>query len=333
MPTKRNVISFGMAALVMGGLSLAPSPSWAADTPLPVVASFSILGDFVRNVGGDRVAVEVLVGPDGDAHVFSPSPADARKVAAAKLVVVNGLGFEGWMPRLVKSAGSKAPQIVATKGITPLSGEDDDDDGHDHGKGGHKAGAKEAHGHAHKNDHGHDHGPDDPHAWQSVANAAIYIRNIRDGLIAADPAGKAVYEANAAQYLDKLSALDAKVKAAIASIPEDRRRIVTSHDAFAYFANAYGLKVLPPQGVSSETEASAKDVAAIIRQIKAEKIPAVFLENISDPRLMNQIAKETGARIGGTVYSDALSGPSEPAPTYIDMMEHNVKAFTDALKP
>ncbi|CAH1663737.1 Zinc/manganese transport system substrate-binding protein [Hyphomicrobiales bacterium] len=321
MPTKRNVISFGLAALLLGGFSPALSPAQAADKPLPVVASFSILGDFVRNVGGERVSVEVLVGPDGDAHVFSPSPADARKVSAAKLVVVNGLGFEGWMPRLVKSAGSKTSQVVATKGITPLSAEDDDHD--DHGKGGHK----------HADAHGHDHGPDDPHAWQSVANAAIYVRNIRDGLIAADPHGKATYEANAAQYLDRLSALDAKVKAAIASIPEERRRIVTSHDAFAYFAKAYGLTVLPPQGVSSETEASAKDVAAIIRQIKAEKIPAVFLENITDPRLINQIAKETGARIGGTVYSDALSGPGEPAPTYIAMIEHNVKAFTDALKP
>ncbi|WP_249729697.1 MULTISPECIES: metal ABC transporter substrate-binding protein [unclassified Chelatococcus] len=303
----------------MGGISPVLSPAWAAEPPLPVVASFSILGDFVRNIGGDRVSVEVLVGPDGDAHVFSPSPADARKVAAAKLVVVNGLGFEGWMPRLVRSAGSKAPQVVATKGIIPLSNGEDDDD--DHGKGGHK--------HA----HGHDHGPDDPHAWQSVANAQIYVRNIRDGLIAADPAGRSTYEANAARYLDELTALDTKVKAAIASIPKERRRIVTSHDAFAYFANAYGLDVLPPQGVSSETEASAKDVAAIIRQIKAEKIPAVFLENITDPRLINQIAKETGARIGGTVYSDALSGANGSAPTYIAMIEHNVKAFTDALTP
>ncbi|MBS7696065.1 MAG: metal ABC transporter substrate-binding protein [Chelatococcus sp.] len=319
MPTKRNVISFGFAVLLMGGISPVLSPAWAAEPPLPVVASFSILGDFVRNIGGDRVSVEVLVGPDGDAHVFSPSPADARKVAAAKLVVVNGLGFEGWMPRLVRSAGSKAPQVVATKGIIPLSNGEDDDD--DHGKGGHK--------HA----HGHDHGPDDPHAWQSVANAQIYVRNIRDGLIAADPAGRSTYEANAARYLDELTALDTKVKAAIASIPKERRRIVTSHDAFAYFANAYGLDVLPPQGVSSETEASAKDVAAIIRQIKAEKIPAVFLENITDPRLINQIAKETGARIGGTVYSDALSGANGSAPTYIAMIEHNVKAFTDALTP
>lgn len=322
MLIKRNVISLTAAAIIAAALA-SSGPASAADKPLPVVASFSILGDFVKNVGGDRVTVDVLVGPDGDAHVFSPSPADARKIAAAELVVVNGLGFEGWMPRLVKAAGKKVPQVVATAGIKPLEGEDEHVDHAKGGKGTDKGSKAVA----------HDHGPDDPHAWQSVANAAIYVRNIRDGLIAADPAGKATYEANATAYLDRLAALDASVKAAIAAIPAERRRIVTSHDAFGYFANAYGLMVLPPQGVSSETEASAKDVAAIIRQIKAEKIPAVFLENISDPRLINQIAKETGARIGGTVYSDALSGPNGPASTYLAMIEHNVKAFSEALKP
>jgi zinc/manganese transport system substrate-binding protein len=312
MRKKCNVISLGLLAI---GL-LGSAPARAADTPMPVVATFSILGDLVKNVGGDRVTVDVLVGPDGDAHVFSPSPADVRKVANAKLLFVNGLGLEGWMPRLAKSVGRKVPEVVATKGIKPIEGEEEED----------HAGGKADAGHAH-------HHHDDPHAWQSVANAETYVRNIRDGLIAADPAGKATYEANATAYLAKLAALDEKVKAAMAAIPAERRVIVTTHDAFGYFAAAYKLKVLPPEGVSTESEASAKDVASIIRQIKTEKIPAVFLENISDPRLMQQIAQETGAKIGAPVYSDALSPPDGPAPTYIAMIEHNIAAFSDALKP
>jgi len=311
MRLKRNVISL---AILLAGL-VAGTSAHAADQPMPVVATFSILGDLVKNVGGDRVTVDTLVGPNGDAHVFSPSPADVRKVANAKLLFVNGLGLEGWMPRLAKSVGRKVPEVVATKGIKPIEGAEEEGESHDHG-------------------HGHDHGHhDDPHAWQSVANAEIYVRNIRDALIAADPAGKATYEANAEAYLAKLAALDAKVKAAMAAIPADRRVIVTTHDAFGYFAAAYGLKVLPPEGVSTESEASAKDVAKIIRQVKAEKIPAVFLENISDPRLMQQIAQETGAKIGAPVFSDALSPPDGPAPTYIAMIEHNIRAFSDALKP
>jgi zinc/manganese transport system substrate-binding protein len=307
MQLKRNVISL---AFVLAGLA-AGSSAQAADQPMPVVATFSILGDLVKNVGGDRVTVDALVGPNGDAHVFSPSPADVRKVANAKLLFVNGLGLEGWMPRLAKSVGRKVPEVVATKGIKPIEGEEEE-------------GGAGSHGHGHH---------DDPHAWQSVANAEIYVRNIRDGLIAADPAGKATYEANAEAYLAKLAALDAKVKTAMAAIPADRRVIVTTHDAFGYFAAAYGLKVLPPEGVSTESEASAKDVAKIIRQVKAEKIPAVFLENISDPRLMQQIAQETGAKVGAPVFSDALSPPDGPAPTYIAMIEHNIQAFSDALKP
>lgn len=316
MLTRRIVLGAALALAVT-------VPAYAQDAQkLPVVASFSILGDLVKNVGGDRVAVTTLVGANGDAHVFQPAPADAKKIAAAKLVFVNGLGFEGWMDRLVKASGTKAPLVVATTGITPLAfAEEEDGHDHDHAK-------KDAH----KEDHaGHDHGPSDPHAWQSVANAKLYVANIRDGLITADPAGKAEYEANAAAYTAKLDALEAEVKTAVASIPEARRRIITSHDAFGYFGNAYGVEFIAPQGVSTESEASAKDVARIIRQIKAEKVPAVFMENISDPRLVKRISQETGAKIGGTLYSDALSDDKGPASTYIDMIQNNIRELSAAL--
>lgn len=303
MLNRRSVL-LGLAA----GVAL-PLPAFAQEK-LPVVASFSILGDFVREIGGDRVAVSTLVGPDGDAHVYSPTPADAKTVAGAKLVVVNGLKFEGWLTRLIKSSGTKATVATATKGIKPLELDDD----HDHGHG-----------------HGHGHGGEDPHAWQSIANAKIYVGNIRDALIAADPAGKAVYEANAVAYQTKLDALEAEVKAAVARIPVDRRKAITSHDAFGYFVKAYGIAFIAPQGVSTEAEASAKDVARIIRQIKAEKVPAVFLENITNPRLAEQIARESGAKIGGRLYSDALSAADGPAGTYIAMMKHNISQIEKAL--
>jgi zinc/manganese transport system substrate-binding protein len=299
MLNRRSVL-LGLAA----GVAL-PLPALAQEK-LPVVASFSILGDFVREIGGERVSVTLLVGPDGDAHVYSPTPADAKTVAGAKLVVVNGLKFEGWLTRLVKSSGTKATVATATTGITPLKMADD------HG-------------------HGHSHGGEDPHAWQSVANAKLYVGNVRDALIAADPAGKASYEANAVAYLTKLDALESEIKATVARIPADRRKAITSHDAFGYFAKAYGIEFIAPQGVSTEAEASAKDVARIIRQIKAQKVPAVFLENITNPRLAEQIAKESGAKIGGRLYSDALSAADGPAGTYIAMMKYNISQIEKAL--
>jgi zinc/manganese transport system substrate-binding protein len=282
-----------------------------------VVATFSILGDIVKQVGGDRVAVKTLVGPDGDTHVYQPTPADAKAVAGAVIVFENGLGLEGWMERLTKASGGKAELVVVTEGVTPryrTKSEPQDDD--------------EADASAHKS---HDHGALDPHAWQSVKNVQIYARNIRDALIAADPAGKDAYNAQADAYLAKLADLDREVSETMAGIPAGQRRIITSHDAFGYFGQAYGLTLLAPQGVSTDTEASAKDVARIIRQIKAEKIPAVFLENISDPRLAERIAKESGAKVGGTLYSDALSDDKGPASTYIDLMRNNIREFSAAL--
>ncbi len=262
-----------------------------------VVTSFSILGDFVKNVGGARVSVTTLVGPDGDVHVYTPAPADAKKIADAKLLVINGLGLEGWLPRLVQSSGSKAPIIIASKNIAPL-----------------KLGSDA-----------------DPHAWQSVANAKKYVTNIRDALGAADPADAETFRANTQAYLAELDALDREVREAIGKIPESHRKVISTHDAFGYFASAYGIKFIAPLGVSTESEASARDIAGIITQIKTAKIPAVFLENISDPRLIRQIATETGARIGGTLYSDSLTGEKGDAPTYIDMVRHNIRALTNAL--
>jgi zinc/manganese transport system substrate-binding protein len=271
-------------------------PAHARDK-INVAASFTILADFARNVGGDRVDVVSLVGPNGDAHSYVPSPADAKKLADAKLIILDGLGLEGSTARFMRAAAKDAKVVTASDGITPL-----------------RLGSQS-----------------DPHAWQSVANAKTYVANIRDALIAADPADKSMFEANAADYLRRLDALEAEVKAAIASIPPNRRKLVTTHNAFGYFGTAYGVDFIAPHGVSTEAEPSARDVARIIAQIRAQKIPAVFLENVTDPRLLERIARESGAHIGGTLYSDALTDANGPAPTYIDMMRHNVKELVTAL--
>jgi zinc/manganese transport system substrate-binding protein len=289
------MIRFWLIALAMFA---AIAPAQAQDR-VNVVASFSILGDFVRNVGGDSVNVTVLVGPDSDAHVYAPTPADAKKVADAKLVFVNGLGFEGWLPRLVKSAGAKASVVTATAGIAPL-----------------KFGSQA-----------------DPHAWQSIANARIYVANIRDALAAAAPADAEGFKSRAAAYLADLDALEREVREGIAKIPESRRKVISTHNAFGYFAASYGVEFIAPVGVSTESEASARDVARIITQVRTAKIPAVFLENVSDPRLMGRISAETGAKVGGTLYSDSLTGEKGDSPTYIAMVRHNIKALTSALSP
>ncbi|MCA1457348.1 zinc ABC transporter substrate-binding protein [Bradyrhizobium sp. BRP22] len=284
---------FWLALLALATLA---GPARAQDR-LKVVASFSIVADFVRNVGGDGVDVAMLVGPDGDAHVYRPTPTDAKKVAEAKLLVINGFGLEGWLSRLVQSAGGKATIVTATSGISPL-----------------KLGSAA-----------------DPHAWQSVANARIYVANIRDALAAASPANAAAFRANADSYLAQLDALDSEVRQAVATIPEARRKVISTHRAFGYFAAAYGIEFIAPIGVSTESEPSARDIAGIITQIKKTKIPAIFLENVSDPRLIQRIADETGARIGGTLYSDSLTAENGEAPTYIAMVRHNIKALTSAL--
>lgn len=284
---------------------LTAGAAYAQDTQkLTVVASFSILADFTRQIGGDKVEVKSLVGPSGDVHVYEPSPADAQSLAKAKLIVVNGLALEGWMKRLIAAAGAKGPVVVASAGVMPRLGDAE-------------SGEKGV----------------DPHAWQSIANARIYVANILGGLIAADPGDAEVFRANASNFAAKLDTEETRIRAAIAAIPPENRRIITTHDAFGYFGQAYAFSFIAPEGLSTESEPSARDVARLIGQIRKEKAPAVFLENISDPRLMQQIARESGAKIGGTLFSDSLSPPDGPAATYIAMMEHNIIELKKALIP
>jgi len=276
------------------------SAATAAEPPrrVRVVASFSILADLARNVGGEAVEVSALVGPNADAHVFQPRPADARRLAEADLVLTNGLGFEGWMDRLVRASGYRGPVVVASQGITPLRA----------GRG------------------------FDPHAWQDLANTRRYVANLRDALVRLQPAQAGLFEANAAAYLERLAALDAEVRRALAAVPPERRRAITSHEAFGYFAAAYGLTFLSAQGSNTDAEASAADVARLIDQIRQQRATAVFVENISDPRLVERIVREAGATVGGRLYSDALSAPGTEADTYLKMFAHNSNTIAGALK-
>jgi len=309
------------ALLAAAALTLA-SPAGAAEK-LDVVASFSIIADFAQNVGGDRIQLTTLVGPDGDAHVYEPKPADAALMGKADVVLVNGLKFEGFLDRLVKASDTKATVAELTKGVEALhAGEGEHHhEGEDH--------AAEDHDHDDK-DH-HDHGAFDPHAFQSAANAVIYVGNIADAFCAADAEGCDIYRANAAAYVETLKALDVEVKAAVARIPADKRVVITSHDAFGYFEHAYGIRFLAPEGVSTESEASAADVAKLIDQVREDKASAVFVENVTNPRLIEQIASETGLKVGGSLYSDALSAADGPASTYVEMMRHNIRTIAGAI--
>lgn len=282
----------------------------AAAQEVKAVATFSIAADMVERVAGDRVTLTTLVTPDADAHVFEPTPAHARALGQARIVFLNGLGFEPWLDRLMKSTGSRATRVRLTAGVKARAfsaGDHDEHDGHHHAA--------------------------DPHAWQDVRNALIYVRNTANALVTADPANSAFYKANAAAYATELRALDAEIRAALAKVPKRQRRVITSHDAFGYFAEAYDVEFIAPLGLSTDAQASAKGVARLIEQIKREKITAVFVENITDPRLIEQIARETGAKVGGKLYSDALSTKAGPAPTYVAMMRHNVRLLTAAMAP
>ena len=279
----------GSTALLLPAL-----PALAQDGRVPVVVSFTILADIVKAIGADAVSVVSLVGPDRDAHTFSPSPNDAKTVAAARVVIINGLGFEGWADRLVRTANYNGVRLVATKGIKAI-----------------KIG-----------------NAIDPHAWQDPANVKVYAANIRDALSAADPARAALYAANADRYIAELDKLDAEIKAMMGAIPREKRKIITSHDAFTYFGDAYDVDFLSPQGVSTEAEPTPQQISRIIRQIKAEGVKAVFVENMANRRVIDQITRETGAVVGGTLYADALGSQT----SYLAMMRHNASAMAAAMK-
>ncbi|UYN94660.1 MAG: zinc ABC transporter substrate-binding protein [Enhydrobacter sp.] len=287
-----------LPALLIGAPALAQSR-------LKVVATFSILGDLVVQIGGDAVDLAVLVGPDTDAHTYQPRPADARLLVEAQVLVSNGLGFEGWIDRLAKAAPFKGRAVVASQGVPTITA---------------------GHGHGHGHGHSHGHGPD-AHCWQDVARTRRYVSNIAAGLGSADPANAAHYRERALAYDKRLAELDVWIKAEIAKVPAAQRKVITGHDSFGYFARAYGVQFSAPRGYSTESQPSAKDVAALIRQVREQKIKALFVENMSNPGLVEQIARESGAVVGPTLYSDALSAPGGPAPTYEAMMRYNVSAL------
>jgi zinc/manganese transport system substrate-binding protein len=293
-----------VAPVVALAVITAAGSSFAADR-LPVLASFSILGDLVQVVGGDRVAVTTLVGPDEDAHVFEPKPADAKNLVQTKLLVTNGLGFESWVQKLAKSSGYKGPVLVASQGVKPrtLPAEK-----------------------------GQSQPETDPHAWQDPTHVILYVRNIATALGKADPAGASTYTANSEAYVKDLQALDSWAKEQFAAIPPAKRKIITSHDAFGYFGAHYKVAFLAPQGISTEAEPSAKQVAQLIRQIQREKIKAVFFENMSHSKLLAQLSKDAGVTVGPELYVDALSKADGPATSYLKLMRYNVTQLADGMR-
>jgi zinc/manganese transport system substrate-binding protein len=296
---RRSLIA---AAALLGPAGFRLPLAGAAET-LRVVASFSILGDLTRQVGGDAVSVEALVGPDGDVHIYEPRPRDLRTLMAAGLLVRNGLGLEGWMDRLTGAAGFKGKQVVASAKVTARTMKQD---------GGGVA--------------------TDPHAWQDPRNAILYVQAIADGLAAADPANAGRYRDAATGYAARIAQIDAWIEATLAPILPGQRRIITTHDAFGYYGARYGIEFLAAEGISTEFEPSAKAIAVLVGQIRREKVHAVFIENMTSPRMAQMLARETGAVLGGTVYSDALSPPGGPAPTYEDMLRYNTTLFVGAMK-
>ena len=298
------------------------APAHAAGEKIKAVASFSILGDMVSRIGGDHVEVTTLVGPNQDAHVFSPSPSDASRLADSRLFFVNGLGFEGWLSRLTEATGYKGKSVVVSEGIKPLAIKDD-----------HEEHAENKDEHADHEEHAdeHGHGDFDPHAWQDLSNGMVYATNIAKALCAEDAGNCNEYNSNADKFVAEMKALDAEIKASVAKIPADKRKVITTHDAFSYFGKAYGIEFFAPEGISTETEASAADIAKLGEQIKKEKITALFIETMSDPRLIEQMARDAGVKLGGELYSDALAPKGEEADTYLGMMRHNISLLAPAM--
>lgn len=277
-------------------ISLIALPAWAGE--LKIVASFSILGDMVEQVAGDHAEVLTIVGPDADAHLYQPNVADARAVAEADVVFVNGMGFETWSDTLIAESGTEASIFVSTEGIAPVLVEDEID----------------------------------PHAWNSLLNGVIYVQNITAALSEVDPDHADLYAANAESYIESLQALDAKTRSALDALPDTSRTVVTAHDAFGYLADAYGLTFLAPVGIDTEAEPSAQAMATLIDQLKADGAAALFVENITSPELIRQISDETGISVGGRLFSDALSERGGPATSYLAMFEHNLSTLLRALE-
>ncbi|MDH6268508.1 zinc/manganese transport system substrate-binding protein [Rhizobium sp. SG_E_25_P2] len=275
------------------------APAFADE--IPVVASFTVLADVAKQVGGDHVTVKSLVGPNGDPHEFEPSPADAKALKSAKVVFVSGEGLEGWMDRLITASGYQGKPVTVSQGVKTRKMEEDGQT------------------------------VTDPHVWNSPVNVKVWVKNIETALIKADPADAEAYKANARAYLDKLDAMDAYAHSRIDPIPESARKVLTSHDAFGYFGREYKVRFLAPIGVSTETEASAGDVARLINPIKAEHVKTYFFENSNDPRLVKQIAKATGASAGGELYVESLSDKDGVAPTYETMFRYNVDLIAAAM--
>ena len=309
---RKLLVTAVASASLLAGAAHAAEPL-LLPLPVPVTASFSILGDLVRVVGGERVRVTTLVGPDEDAHAFAPKPADARSIVQTRLLVTNGLGFEPWAQKLAKSAGYKGAMLVASQGVKPRL-------------------MPEEKGHDPSGHNNHQHDETDPHAWQNPDNVVLYVRNIAAALGKADPAGSAIYQANSTAYVKELQALDAWTQAQFAAIPVAKRKVITSHDAFGYFAAHYQISFLAPQGVSTDVEPSAKDVAQLIRQIQREKIKAVFVENMSNPKLLAQLARDAGVTVGPALYVDALSAQGGPAGSYLQLMRHNVTQLAAGMR-
>lgn len=287
--------------LLLPALSLARP---AGAEPLPVVASFSILGDMVRQVGGDAVAVTTLVGADGDTHGYQTTSADLKLVAQAKLTFVNGLGFDSWAEKLVSTSGGKSKLVVVSLGVAPRTMTDADD---------------------------HDHGHTDPHAWQDLRNGQIYVANIATALLAALPEQADAIRQRAADYSAQLAAEAAATRAAIATVPAAQRHIITSHDAFGYFGAAYGVRFAAPYGLNTEGEPSAAEIGKLVKQIKQAGVKTVFVENMSNPKLIEQLGQDGGATLGRPLYSDALSAPDGAAPTYLGLFRHNVPLLVAAM--
>ncbi|SEK78417.1 metal ABC transporter solute-binding protein, Zn/Mn family [Halomonas daqiaonensis] len=316
------------SALLAGVSTLLALPAAQATERLQVVTSFSILADMIENVGDEHVEVTSLVGPGSDAHVYSPRPTDARALAEADLVVFNGLQFEGWMERLIDASEFAGPRVVATDGIAARisaaedDGHDDHDDAHDQGH--------QAHDHHDHDGHDeHDHGPIDPHAWQDLGMGRVYVDNILAGLIEADPDNSEAYRASAERYLEEIAATDIELRELLGEIPAGTS-VITGHDSFGHFARAYGLAFLSPQGLSTEAEPSAANMARLIDVIREESVQALFHENMTSPAMIDQLAEETGLPVAGTLFADALASEGE-ASSWLGMMRHNARTLHNAL--